>query len=435
MAPQAIECSSRRRRWTLRQRGWLLGTLAVCQIVCVLACTLWFSDWLARSIAESRQADRIILGTQMLATVSAALAASAGPPAEPHVDSQRLCELMGRFGGPGALSIQLVDEHGAPVCGDDPPSAAAAGAAGAWRIVQRIPGRRFALVADGRGMCKPGAGLDPSDRVRRVGYVFAVLATLLSVGALMGLHRRYECQTAADNQRLEHLVAQRTRSLMRTREAIIFGLARLAESRDVDTGEHLERIRQYTELLAGALAAEFPELTPQTIQRLGIASSLHDIGKVGVPDQILRKPGRLCPEERQAIQQHTLIGGDCLFAIKQRLGEEDFLELACEIAYGHHERWDGAGYPYGLAREAVPLSARIVALADVYDALTSPRVYKPAYSHETARQIILSESGKQFDPRIVAAFERTDHEFAAISRAAGPHPVQAAGPAAVQVAV
>src|SRR5262249_9773297 len=134
-------------------------------------------------------------------------------------------------------------------------------------------------------------------------------------------------------------------------------------------------------------------------------------GKVGIPDSILLSPKKLTPEQRAIIQKHPLIGGDTLLAIRKVWGDDPFLVTACEIAFAHHEKWDGSGYPFGLAGENIPLAARIVALADVYDALTTKRVYKDAMSHEQARAVILAGEGSHFDPKVVEAFRRSDADF------------------------
>lgn len=245
-----------------------------------------------------------------------------------------------------------------------------------------------------------------------------VTAAVVFLGTLLAaiIVRRYEDRLAEANRRLESVADRRGQELLRTRDAVIFGLAKLAESRDDDTGEHLDRIRRYVELLARELSRTMPELDERQIATLGLTSSLHDIGKVGVPDAVLLKAGALNPDERAVIQKHPLIGGDCLMAIRERLPDDHFLDAACEIAFAHHERWDGRGYPFGLRGEEIPLSARIVALADVYDALTTRRVYKPAMPHERAREIILHASGTQFDPRIVQAFLACEDQFRAISQ-------------------
>jgi response regulator RpfG family c-di-GMP phosphodiesterase len=203
---------------------------------------------------------------------------------------------------------------------------------------------------------------------------------------------------------LKRHTEEMSRARSRSREAMIFALAKLAESRDDDTGKHLERICLYVDVLASAVAKNDPALDAEWKRTVTVTAALHDIGKVGIPDAILKKPGPLTDAERRRMQSHTTIGGDTLIAVRNEWTEDDFLRIAAEIALGHHEKWDGTGYPYGLAAEEISLSARIVAVADVYDALTSKRVYKPAMSHDEAARLIKEGSGRHFDPRVVEAF-------------------------------
>jgi len=217
-------------------------------------------------------------------------------------------------------------------------------------------------------------------------------------------------QMGADLQRI---IDERAEEQAENRDAIIFSLAKLAETRDNETGQHLERICTYVRILAEDLARERGDIDEQWVRTITHTAALHDIGKVAVPDAILQKPGKLTDEERVIIQKHTTLGGDTLLAIKQKWGDDDtFLRTATEIAFAHHERWDGTGYPFGLAGDGIALSARIVAVADVYDALTSKRVYKPEMSHEEASRIIIEGSGTQFDPEIVDVFKRMGPELA-----------------------
>lgn len=199
-----------------------------------------------------------------------------------------------------------------------------------------------------------------------------------------------------------------------SRQAAIFGLSRLAECRDENTGSHLLRIREYTRILATELAGE-PELAPlltaEFIEELCLSSVLHDIGKVGIPDAILLKPGQLTEAEFAAMKRHCEYGSIALSSSEQDAESFSFLRMGQEITRFHHERWNGSGYPSGLAGTAIPLAARIVALADVYDALTSSRSYKSAYSHEQARTLIVEESGGHFDPSIVSAFLKREQQF------------------------
>ena len=246
--------------------------------------------------------------------------------------------------------------------------------------------------------------------------LWAVGLSFLAITIPMVALHHYDGQLRATNTSLERQATHNERELTRTRNAVIFGLAKLAESRDNDTGEHLDRIRSYVEIISTDLATRCEDIDEEFARNISLASSLHDIGKVGIPDSILLKPGRLTPEERSMMQIHTVIGGECLDAIHARLGDNPFMHMARQIAYYHHERWDGNGYPHQLKEYDIPLVARIVAVADVYDALTSKRPYKRAMSHLESRAIIVSGSGSQFDPEVVAAFIRHEHEFEKISR-------------------
>ncbi|UCH19568.1 MAG: PAS domain S-box protein [Deltaproteobacteria bacterium] len=202
--------------------------------------------------------------------------------------------------------------------------------------------------------------------------------------------------------------------LQEARAATILGLAKLAEYRDEGTGTHLERIREYAKIIAEQMS-NHPKykdyITLEYIEDIFRSSILHDIGKVGVPDAILLKPGRLTAKEFEVIKKHAVLGGDALNAIDSKIEGVSFLTLGKEIAYYHHEKWDGTGYPKGLTNEKIPLSARFVALADVYDALTSKRFYKEAYTHEKAREIIIELKGTHFDPDVVDAFLAREKEF------------------------
>jgi PAS domain S-box-containing protein len=195
--------------------------------------------------------------------------------------------------------------------------------------------------------------------------------------------------------------------LQNARAATILGLAKLAEYRDEGTGSHLERIPEYAKIIAKELAQKSKYkryITRKYIDDIYNSAILHDIGKVGIPDHILLKSGKLSSEEFDGIKSHTILGGDALTAIDAQTDGKSFLALGKEIAYYHHEKWDGSGYPNGIRGEEIPLSARIVALADVYDALTSERLYKKAFSHKKAKEIISGAKGKTFDPDVVDAF-------------------------------
>ena len=201
------------------------------------------------------------------------------------------------------------------------------------------------------------------------------------------------------------------------RDMMIFSLAKLAESRDQDTGTHLERIREYSKVLATELMSwpKFEHVVDaQFVELIYLTSPLHDVGKVGIPDSVLLKPGKLTPDEFEVMKRHTLIGGETLSASAQAHPEASFLKMALDIALKHHERWDGTGYPFQLKGEDIPLSARIVAVADVYDALTTKRVYKPAFTHETAADIIYKSRSSHFDPDLVDAFAKVEEQMRCI---------------------
>ncbi len=196
--------------------------------------------------------------------------------------------------------------------------------------------------------------------------------------------------------------------------ATIFALAQLAEYRDDETGKHLERVTQYCQLIAEALREERKHLailTDSFVHDLGLAAPLHDIGKVGVPDAILLKPGKLTEEEWVTMRMHATIGAETLKSVLENSGEQSFLRMGHEIAWCHHERWDGKGYPRGLRGEEIPLAARIMALADCYDALTTRRPYKEPWSHRETLNYVIEQRGIHFDPDIVDSFERHEHRF------------------------
>jgi len=207
--------------------------------------------------------------------------------------------------------------------------------------------------------------------------------------------------------------AERTLSLI-TRDVTIFALAKLAESRDPDTGAHLERVRHYSRVLAQELRAH-PDFEAQIddefVRLIFLTSPLHDIGKVGIPDSVLLKPDRLTEDEFDVMKTHTTIGASTLEAALAAHPEAMYLQMARDIALTHHERYDGTGYPLNLRGPSIPLAGRIVALADAYDAMTSRRVYKSAYTHEVARTTIVEQSGKQLDPDVVDAFLAQEREF------------------------
>lgn len=265
-------------------------------------------------------------------------------------------------------------------------------------------------------------GLDLCRAIRREDlgrYVYIILLT----GRDRGSEKVKALSAGADDFMAKPLdpaeLAVRIRAADRllaleSRDVTIFALAKLAESRDPETGAHLERVRNYTRMLATDLHDRgcFPdELTPQFIRLIYATSPLHDIGKVSVPDHVLLKPGRLTDREFAIMKTHTSMGAETLNAALEQYPGAEFLRMARDIAVSHHERYDGDGYPEGLAGEDIPLSGRVMVLADVYDALVSKRVYKDAFGHDVARSIILDEKGTQFDPEVIQSFLNCEEKF------------------------
>ncbi|MFR0692852.1 two-component system response regulator [Enterobacterales bacterium AE_CKDN230030158-1A_HGKHYDSX7] len=254
---------------------------------------------------------------------------------------------------------------------------------------------------------------------------------------LMRVDNQLRIKAAADflrdqNEFLENEVQRRTRELAAIQDVTILAMASLAETRDNETGNHIRRTQHYVSALADHLQQQphfAAELDEETRHLLYKSAPLHDIGKVGIPDHILLKPGRLTAEEFEVMKTHTTLGLDALEKAEERLGMDvPFLRLAKQIAYGHHEKWDGSGYPQGLAGEAIPLAARLMAVADVYDALISRRIYKNAMPHEAAVEHIRSQRGVHFDPQVVDAFLALQDEFRRIAQRFGDHEAPAAEP-------
>jgi putative two-component system response regulator len=221
------------------------------------------------------------------------------------------------------------------------------------------------------------------------------------------------------NEFLEQEVQERTREVVAIQDVTILAMASMAETRDPETGNHIRRTQFYVKALAERLK-EHPRfsavLTDSYIKLLFKSAPLHDIGKVGIPDRILLKPGRFEPHEFEIMKTHTTLGRAAIEHAERSLGTPmAFLSIAKEIAYSHQEKWDGSGYPEGLAGEAIPVSARLMAVADVYDALISRRVYKDGMPHEKAVQMIVDGKGKHFDPDMVDAFVGLQEEFRAIA--------------------
>jgi putative two-component system response regulator len=264
---------------------------------------------------------------------------------------------------------------------------------------------------------------------------FSPAVVLARVGHHLELGRAHRLlRRRAEN--LELLIAERTRKIREQSEALfeanrrlliaqestIIAFCALAEARDNDTGNHICRTQHYVRILAEALRSHprFSDvLNDDVINNLFKSAPLHDIGKVAIPDAVLLKPGRLTPEEWVIMRQHSEAGREAISQVMRRLKTNDaenaFLPFALEIAHSHHERWDGMGYPLGLFGDQIPLSARLMAVADVYDALISKRVYKPPFTHEQAVSMICADRGTHFDPDIVDAFVRIAAQFEQIS--------------------
>ena len=242
------------------------------------------------------------------------------------------------------------------------------------------------------------------------------------------------CVTVASNDELGEIAQntntmintlnQRNHDIQMTQDITIMSLASLAETRDNETGAHILRTQNYVRSLALELQ-KLPEFSQQlddsTIDLLYKSAPLHDIGKVGIPDAILLKPGKLTDDEFEIMKEHASLGAESLERAVGDQTETSFLRYAREIANSHHEKWNGSGYPQGLAGEDIPLSGRLMAVADVYDALISKRVYKPAFSHDKAMEIIQAGREQHFDPRIVDAMFRIEAEFVDIARRFSDH--------------
>jgi len=226
--------------------------------------------------------------------------------------------------------------------------------------------------------------------------------------------RHMQQELERHNLNLQELVDEQVKEISEAHMSMIFAMAKLAESRDDDTGKHLERVQSYCLTLAEHMV-EDPRfkgyIGKRFVENLFYASPLHDIGKVGIADSILLKPGKLTPEEYEIMKTHTVIGARTLEAVREKYPNNDFINMGIEIARSHNEHWDGSGYPDGLTGEEIPLSARIMAIADVYDALRSRRIYKPPYTHVETTEIIKSEAGSHFDPKLVDIYASLEDQF------------------------
>jgi putative two-component system response regulator len=225
---------------------------------------------------------------------------------------------------------------------------------------------------------------------------------------------RLHVELLSHTQQLEQRIAEQVKVVTASQLATIFALAKLAEARDDDTGQHIERVQTFSRVLAEQMREvrlHTAQLTTAFIDNLCETASLHDIGKVGIPDAILLKPGKLTTEEFAEMKKHCALGADTLAAVLRRHPDNQFLRMGVDVARSHHEKWDGSGYPDGLKGAAIPLAARIVALADFYDALTSKRCYRPASSHGETAKMIQEARGTHFDPDVVTAFSTLDSQF------------------------
>jgi putative two-component system response regulator len=277
------------------------------------------------------------------------------------------------------------------------------------------------------------SGVELCRAIRRrqsMNYTYLILLTKVEDDAGVELSINsgaddYLCEASSRDMLRLRLEAGKRLMTLGGRDMMIFSLAKLAECRDNDTGKHLDRMREYAKLLACELST-YPEfessIDEQFIELLYLTSPLHDIGKVGIPDSVLTKPGKLTSDEFAVMKTHTVIGGETIRATAAAYPQASFLKMAMDVVMYHHERWDGTGYPEGLAGNNIPLSARIVAVADVYDALTSKRVYKAAFDHESASKIITDGRGTHFDPTLVDAFLQVQDAMDAIRIGFGDFP-------------
>ncbi len=435
----------------ITRRTLLVSALLLGQLVCLLAALLWFGAWLERGLSWVVR-DRVLSASHQMAVQIVHMIelmdikdATPGSPGWERMqklvedtklptggylcvvsspDGRMLChpELQAN----PELKDRTLDDilKGARV--PDIQGVSGGGGGAQWtrladgsyvQNISAIPGLNARMLVHQPQEPLRLAVLAFIERVRAIGTIVVVAVVVISALVTLVIVRRYESRLTEINRGLEAQVAHRSAALLRSRDAVIFGLAKLAESRDGETGEHLERISKYTEILARQVAlSQTPGGDEPWVQTLASTAVLHDIGKVGVPDAVLRKPSALTNEEREIIEKHPFIGGDTLMEIKRRWGDDPFLATASQVCFGHHERWDGTGYPFGLKGENIPMAARIVSLADVYDALTSERAYKDAMSHDEACKMISDASGTQFDPAVVQAFIQVQSQFKDIAK-------------------
>lgn len=427
------------------------------QALCV-AVGLWFYD--SQTASSIRTQAQCQVWTKLAAEGAAQLAA-AGARAGPQLLDRSVALKLLADGRPSNADVLLVTASWVPAsagaAGDEarvgdaavplnwqPAPESAVGGGPLWGRFDGEQGERLAVawpLRDDAGYLVLHRPMSDAEELgqaftrdlRPLGLVtLAWTCALLGVVAYLVIARFHD---AAQRQRLQSTTEalKQAQRLVRTRDSVIFALAKLADSRDPETGDHLERITAYAVTLASAARRHpkfAPYIAPAFLRLLEHSAVLHDIGKVGVADAILRKRGPLTEAERREMQRHTLIAGECLMEIAGRVGESTYLQTAYAIAVAHHERWDGTGYPHGLRGEQIPLAARIVAIADVYDALSTRRVYKDPLTHEQASAQIVQAAGTQFDPDLVAVFQEVCGEFARIAARGTRGPVRpAAAPA------
>lgn len=298
-------------------------------------------------------------------------------------------------------------------------------ASSTWRASSPVTRTFGTTLRDSSGaqlmVHQPVSGLTAASKHITGGIALLVLGVGAAIFVLTGglgflFVRAHSAAVVRWNRGLEQRVEDQTREIVKAHEGITFGIAKLAEYRDNETGMHVDRMCAYSAILARQMREMGEDLTEEWIHQLRVSASLHDIGKVSTPDAILLKPGRLTADEFEIMKGHAATGREALEAVRAHVGPNPLIGMGIEIAGGHHERWDGSGYPHGVAGDDIPLSARIVAVADVFDALMSKRVYKEAMPIEQVEEIIRSSSGGHFDPRVVAAFFAVEDELIEVRR-------------------
>ena len=253
-------------------------------------------------------------------------------------------------------------------------------------------------------------GVDFISKPFRVEEVKARIETHLKI-------HRLQSALKEQNERLEERVAAQVAEISAAHMATIHALVTLAESRDNSTGQHIERVSRYCRILAEKLRdiGTLDEIDDRFIANLTYAAPMHDIGKVGISDAILLKPGKLTTDEFDIIKHHTILGARTLKQVHAQYPKNEFIRMGMDVARWHHEKWNSKGYPDGLEGEEIPISARIMAVVDVYDALRSERPYKKRLPHDQATEIIISEAGSHFDPVVVEAFQSVAPQFSRLS--------------------